>query len=243
MRGSAWRRRFWLLHIALPITALLLVLAAVEASGLDWWLSDLFFDSRSRSFPLRGDPFLEHVLHYQVKYVVIAVALTISGAWLVSYTAPRLARYRRVLMFVWLAMVLSTSAISGLKALSGKHCPYDLAIYGGWAPYRGLMESLPDGVAPGHCFPGGHASTGFSLFAIYFAALHLGRRRLAAAALAVAFLLGLTLGMGRVAQGAHFLSHSIWTALICWAVIALLYLALLFPATERKRLNPNAVSV
>jgi membrane-associated PAP2 superfamily phosphatase len=38
---------------------------------------------------------------------------------------------------------------------------------------------------------------------------------------------GLALGMVRVAQGAHFFSHNLWSALVCWLVILALYLAIL----------------
>jgi len=38
---------------------------------------------------------------------------------------------------------------------------------------------------------------------------------------------GLALGMVRVAQGAHFLSHNLWSALVCWLVILALYVAIM----------------
>lgn len=231
------------MQVLLPLVLLVMALVIVEAAGLDQALSNLFFDRSSRSFPLREHPFFEQVLHRKVKYAVVAFALAMFLLWVASLRVSRLAPWRRVFLFVWLAMVLSTSLISGLKALSGRHCPYDLRDYGGWAPYTALLEPLPTGVPPGHCFPGGHASTGFSLFAAYFAALHIGRRRIAAAALATAWILGLGLGLGRVAQGAHFLSHNLWTALICWLLTALLYRALLDRPGERKHLNLNGVSV
>lgn len=235
--------RFWQLQVLLPLALLAMALLVVEATSLDRTLSNLFFDHASRSFPLRGHPFFEQVLHHEVKYVVVAFALVMFMLWAASWGVSRLAPWRRVFLFVWLAMVLSTSLVSGLKALSGRHCPYDLSDYGGWAPYTSLLEPLPSGVAPGHCFPGGHASTGFSLFAAYFAALYVGRRRLGVAALSAAWILGLGLGLGRVAQGAHFLSHNLWTALICWLVTALLCRALLVRHGVQKHLNLNGVSV
>ncbi|MGH8710249.1 MAG: hypothetical protein ACREVA_02860 [Burkholderiales bacterium] len=41
---------------------------------------------------------------------------------------------------------------------------------------------------------------------------------------------------GRVIQGAHFLSHQLWTALICWLVMLALYELLLRrqPITEEE---------
>ncbi|HWQ37220.1 MAG TPA: phosphatase PAP2 family protein [Burkholderiales bacterium] len=232
--------RFWLLHLVLPVALLLALLVALEASGLDRRISDAFFDPVSRSFPLKDDFILEKVLRRGVKYAVVASALVVFAAWALSCLIPRLAAHRRLLLFVWLAMAASSSTISGLKALSPRHCPYDLQEYGGTVASTTLFQGLPPGAAPGHCFPGGHASTGFSLFAGYFAALHLGRMRLAIGALIFAASLGMGLGLGRVAQGAHFLSHNLWTALICWTVTVALYAALL---RGRKPLNPHGASV
>ena len=63
--------------------------------------------------------------------------------------------------------------------------------------------------------------------AFYFTGLHLRRRRLAYWGLFGGFGLGFILGFGRVVQGAHFLSHQLWAALICWLTMLALYELLL----------------
>lgn len=80
---------------------------------------------------------------------------------------------------------------------------------------------------PGRCWPSGHASAGFCLFAWYFAALRLERRRVALYLLAGVIVIGSLLSVGRVAQGAHFVSHCLWSAAVCWFVTLALYEALL----------------
>ncbi|MBC7945755.1 MAG: phosphatase PAP2 family protein [Burkholderiales bacterium] len=112
--------------------------------------------------------------------------------------------------------------MSGLKAISNKHCPYDLERYGGFAPYVGLLETPAPGIQAGRCFPGGHASGGFSLMAAFF----IWRRRRPQRAylvLAATFACGFVLGFGRILQGAHFLSHNLCTAWVCWLVAIGLY--------------------
>lgn len=126
---------------------------------IDWRISDLFFDPGLGRFPLRDDWFLERIMHTGARNAVAGVGL---------------------LLFVFVAMLSSSSAISLIKNVSGKHCPYDLAHYGGTVPFLGLLQRLSQGVEPGKCWPGGHASGGFCLFAFYFAALRLGRGRIAA---------------------------------------------------------------
>jgi membrane-associated PAP2 superfamily phosphatase len=219
--------RFYLLHFGGALLLAGTALLMVDRFDVDWWISNLFFDSELARFPLRDDWFLEKVMHVGVKNAVVAVGLLVLAGWVASFRLKRLAKWRPLLLFLFVAMVASSSAISLLKSVSGKHCPYDLQQYGGTLPYIGLLERLPPDVKPGKCWPGGHASAGFCLFAFYFAALKLGRRRVAAAMLAGSLLLGLILGMGRVAQGAHFVSHNLWSALICWLVVLALYEILL----------------
>jgi membrane-associated PAP2 superfamily phosphatase len=84
----------------------------------------------------------------------------------------------------------------------------------------------------GQCWPGGHASSGFTFFALFFALRDI-RPRTARIALASAVILGTTLSVSRMLQGAHFLSHNVWTALIDWTVCAVLYRLMLYkPAPQ-----------
>ena len=215
--------RFYLVHLGGALGLAAVALLIVEHFRIDWRISNFFFDPELGRFPLRDDWFLEKVMHVGVKNAVVGVGLLVLAAWIASFRLRRLAKWRRLLVFLFVAMVLSSSAISLVKSVSGKHCPYDLEQYGGTVPFVGLLERLPQGVKPGKCWPGGHASAGFCLFSFYFAALKLGRRRMAAAMLAGSLLLGLALGIGRVAQGAHFVSHNLWSALICWLAALALY--------------------
>jgi membrane-associated PAP2 superfamily phosphatase len=219
--------RFYLLHLGGALLLAAAALLIVEQFRIDWRVSNLFFDSELGRFPLRDDWFLEKVMHVGIKNAVVGVGVLVLIAWIFSFRLRRLAKWRPLLLFLFVAMLLSSSAVSLIKSVSGKHCPYDLEQYGGTVPFVGLLEQLPPGVEPGKCWPGGHASAGFCLFAFYFAALKLGRRRMAAAILAGSLLLGLVLGMARVVQGAHFVSHNLWSALICWLVVLALYEVLL----------------
>jgi membrane-associated PAP2 superfamily phosphatase len=68
----------------------------------------------------------------------------------------------------------------------------------------------------------------FLLMAFYFAGRYLRNRRITYWGLLGGFGLGFVLGFGRVVQGAHFLSHQLWAALICWLVMLALYELLLW---------------
>ena len=71
----------------------------------------------------------------------------------------------------------------------------------------------------------------------FFFAAHRSRRDWRARGLLAAGLsAGLILGFGRIAQGAHFLSHVLWSGLVCWLVMVGLYALLL----AKPRVNARA---
>jgi membrane-associated PAP2 superfamily phosphatase len=65
--------------------------------------------------------------------------------------------------------------------------------------------------------PAAHASSGFALFAVFFALRRIAPRA-AQLAFAAAVLIGLAASGVQVARGAHFASHVLWTALIAYGV-------------------------
>jgi membrane-associated PAP2 superfamily phosphatase len=211
----------WLL-VTLPLAGTAALLA-LEATDLDRIVQSWFFDPLTGGFPLRYNTFLEVVLHYWTKYVVALIAGLAIAGFLLSFTVAALRPHRRLLLFVSASIALSTAAVTSLKLVSGKHCPWDLEQYGGLLPYTKLLEPAPPAAASGHCFPAGHASTGFSLLAFYFAGRARCSPRLARAGLILGLSAGLVLGFGRMLQGAHFLTHVLWSGVVCWLVILLLY--------------------
>ena len=102
------------------------------------------------------------------------------------------------------------------------HCPWDLAEFGGSETFTPLLSARAPTEHPGKCWPGGHASSGFIFFALYFV-LRDRRPHQAKAALVFALALGSLFSIGRVMQGAHFLSHNLWTLLLDWTICVLCY--------------------
>lgn len=115
----------------------------------------------------------------------------------------------------WLLVALAGwLLVLGLKRISLTSCPWDLAEFGGVAQWVSHWQwGVPDG-GPGRCFPSGHASGGFALFAGYFAwrQTHPGRAR---AWLAFALVMGLFMGATQVLRGAHHVSHVLWAGWLC----------------------------
>ncbi|HSC81377.1 MAG TPA: phosphatase PAP2 family protein, partial [Chitinolyticbacter sp.] len=144
------------------------------------------------------------------------------GAGLAGRVLSVLRPWRRRLEWSVLGMALASGCVTLLKLRSPHHCPWDLAEYGGYAPHLALFEALPAGIAPGHCFPAGHASGGFALLAFHFA-LRDRHPRWARIAAIGALVLGWIMGWAQTMRGAHFVSHTLWSAWWSWMVLLLLY--------------------
>jgi len=197
--------------------ALLLPLLAWDASGLDLALARTMADGSG--FALRGSWTLEVLLHDWMRRIAFAAAIWLAVG--IGWPTGVLRRLSRAARIQWLAsLLLGVAVINLLKHTSHSSCPWDLAEFGGAANYVGHWAwGLADG-GPGRCFPAGHASAGFA-FAGGFFALRPVSPRLALACLAIVATSGLVLGAAQQLRGANFMSHTLWTAWLCWATASL----------------------
>lgn len=218
-------------ELALPLLLAMPVLLLLHFGG-DLAISRWFFDVAAGRFPLSGDWWLKQVLHDGAKRAAFAFACAVFAAAVAAHVWQPLGKHRWMLWRMLGAMLLAAAAISVIKHYSNPACPYQLQAFGGSLPYVEIFEAIPSGYLPGHCWPGGHGSTAFSLFCLYFAARDADRPRLALGLLAFVLLFGLVLSATQVIRGMHFVSHQVWTALICW------YLTWLLSRLWRKTVSP-----
>jgi membrane-associated PAP2 superfamily phosphatase len=196
-------------------------------SGLDFRLQALAYSPEARGFPLR-DAWLTSALgHKGLKHLAVVLWFGLLGVALASRA------WRREALHAALGAALASTAVSLLRGWSAHSCPWDLLEFGGAAQWFPVFGEVPANPGPGRCLPSGHASSGFALVSLYFA-LRDAHPRLARAGLALAGALGLAAAAVQVARGAHFASHSLWTAWVAWAVNVALYALL-------GRLKPPAV--
>ena len=215
--------RRWL--SALDVSWLRMLLSAVcmllvfELTPLDVWLADGYFVGGN--FVGKGNWWLDVFSHKWVKWTMILLALLVWLKVLAGRLSPRWRQDQRRWLVGGLAMLLAPATVGVLKHFSDTHCPWDVLRYGGEAPYVKLLEWTP--VAdPGRCFPAGHAPTGFAFLAGY-AWLRPVRPQAARWWLAATLAAGVVLGMAQQIRGAHFASHTLWTAWLCWACALLLH--------------------
>lgn len=200
------------LHVSL---GLVLLLAACEASGLDMALAHLA--GGPAGFAWRDHWLLTSGLHAGGRALSwLAVLLLCVGVWWPRGWLARLPLGRRVQLA--LGTLLCVLAVSAVKSFNATSCPWDLSAFGGLvhqaSHWQGFL--IGDG-GSGHCFPAGHASAGFAFVGGYFVFRH-RHPAWARAWLAAAAAGGLLLGLAQQLRGAHFMSHTLWTAALCWAV-------------------------
>ncbi|MBX3621127.1 MAG: phosphatase PAP2 family protein [Rhizobacter sp.] len=200
-------------HLALVTFGLLLALVAWDASDLDMPLARLF--GGPHGFPLHESWLLTTALHNGGRMVswALAMGLTLMVWWPIGWLRQVRTSDRVQLVVATLASVL---VVSLLKSASTTSCPWDLSDFGGAAHHVSHWSWLQDGGA-GHCFPAGHASSGFAFVSGYFALRHVSARW-ARIWLALAVAAGFGLGLAQQMRGAHFMSHTLWTGWLCWTV-------------------------
>ncbi|MBX9756990.1 MAG: phosphatase PAP2 family protein [Pseudomonadaceae bacterium] len=224
------------LCFGLPL-GLILLLLIFPPTTLDFAISHLFYN-QDQGFIGKHNFWLEDILHNRAKQAVYLLEALALVGFLASFINKAWAWLRLPLGYLVLAIGISYAVVTPLKVVTGVHCPWDLAEFGGKESYSPLLSSREPTTNPGKCWPAGHASGGFTLFALYF--LFRDRRpRLAKAALVFALALGTLFSIGRIMQGAHFFSHNLWTALFDW-MIALGFYHLLLYHPQAKGLTVEA---
>jgi membrane-associated PAP2 superfamily phosphatase len=192
-----------------------LLLLAWDASGLDLRVISAW--GSPHGFAWHDQWFARDVLH-QGGRLLAGVVLCVWFATLLRN--PRWAPPRSASALWFSVTAASLLAVPALKAVSTTSCPSELQMFGGVARYVSHWSfGVSDG-GPGHCFPSGHATAGFAFVSLYF----LFRRWRPPAApwvlLAVCGI-GLLFGWAQMVRGAHYPSHTLWSAWLCWTLCAI----------------------
>lgn len=191
-------------------------------TGVDIKLADYYFDFTSNQFPWKSNPFAKVFLHSWLKAIIVAFGLALIGVSLIDSIKPIFKPYLSLrLRIVSICAIIIPSVITALKRNSFSHCPWDIARYGGDAPYVKIFDTIPALTTAGHCMPAGHASTALWLAA--FSVFWLPSNPRKALLIAVAGLgFGFFLGWFQQMRGAHFLTHTLWSVWIAGVILTCL---------------------
>jgi membrane-associated PAP2 superfamily phosphatase len=194
-----------------------LIILFARYTPLDHALTGLFYDPVTHRFPLRDQAFWAVIMHTGLKYLSVAVWFGLLLWWLSLRRQPSRQSLRRAMGFTLIVALLASLTVSSLRALSAHSCPWELSLFGGTADYFRFFDSVPLNPGSGRCAPSGHAASGFVWLTGYIALRGVDRKA-ARYALVFSLVLGVLTGLTQLARGAHFLSHVLLTAWICFAV-------------------------
>lgn len=215
LAGTPFDRRFCLTHGWLPLLAFAGLVAALMLADGDRWLADRLYAWEGHRWAWRDATLTARVIHVYGRELSAAGWLAVLVAWWRSRSQPTRTPWRQALLYLLIAVPLASLLVAWVKSWSNMDCPWDLLRYGGDRPYVGLLAMRPVGLSRGACFPAGHASAGYAWLALYFA-LRMARPAWRGWGLTVGLGVGALFGISQQLRGAHFLSHDVWTAAICW---------------------------
>lgn len=214
--------------IALLFFALFNIIVG-QFTNIDLIIEDYYYDAVAHQFPWKNTWFAKDFMHGYLKYVITDIGrlllLVVILDFIFSWRKPwRIIKpwLRLRLRFVAIASVIIAALVPLLKSFSVLHCPWDVARYGGYAPFLRLLDTVPSSMQAGHCFPAGHANVGLWLAAL--CVFWLPHKPKTAFAVFIAGLsIGFALGWVQQMRGAHFLFHTLWsTWLTCLVIVVML---------------------
>ncbi|ANY90758.1 MULTISPECIES: phosphatase PAP2 family protein [Pseudomonas] len=235
------RTSFYWANLGVPLLLALAVFIFFDLTEADRMISNMLLDPATGQFPLLHNDWFEKITHKWPRILpdwtgeLAVIGAILSFVWPRFSNAPqapltrllvttRIApllrfttRYRRDFLFIVVAFALSTGVIHYLKSHTGVYCPVETTLYGGQHPHFEWFSNFNwlEKAGDGRCWPGGHASSGFTLLALYFVALRHRwphARKLLLAILMIGFVYGTT----RVLQGWHYMSHTFWAGIFVW---------------------------
>ncbi len=207
----------------------MILLLVWDLLAMDLALARWFGDPAG--FPMRDHWLFSGILHQGARRVAwtLQLALVLSIWWPLG---PLRLLTRRERVHLLVATLVTVLIVWLLKSRSETSCPWDLKEFGGVAAYVSHWRwGVPDG-GRGECFPAGHASAAFAFLSGYFW-LRVKAPRAARIWLSITRVAGCTIGLAQQVRGAHYMSHTLWTAWLCWVLAGLSYLVLEHWRTRR----------
>jgi membrane-associated PAP2 superfamily phosphatase len=167
-------------------------------------------------------------------WIVVIGAVTLYGAARAGKIRPE---YKRSCLVIILTIALGPGLLVNgiLKSSWGRPRPADVSLFGGGSEYRTVWQ--PGGPGQGRSFACGHCSMAFALSSL--AAFYPWHPGLSAGALVAGTAYGTVMSVARVAQGGHFPTDCLWSAIIVLMLLAGLYY-LVFRVPERLPAKTSA---
>lgn len=183
------------------------------SQGLDLRLSHFFYDNGAFS----SAHFWQWLYLYGFWPAWVMTALALAG--LVLSFSPHYRQWRNPCIVFLLTFAIGSGLIvhATLKENWGRPRPRQVVEFGGKQAFRPYyLPNFTNQPEPSKSFSCGHCSVGFTFFSLGMLGSYYRSRLLSWLGWTLAWSLGILLSLTRMAQGGHFLSDTMATALIMW---------------------------
>ncbi len=207
------QRQVWI-----PLLVYIGLQAILMITHLDWYLAHFWFELEGEQWFLRHHWLTQTLLHDEAHDLVVTLYGIILLLYFASFRYQSLKQYHTGLAYLALSLPAATLSVSLIKHLTFVDCPWSVNDFGGVRDYRFWLASIWSPIdGAGHCFPAAHASSAYMFFGLYFFSLRYWPNH-ARVVLIVVVISGIIFGLAQQLRGAHFISHDLTSALICWFV-------------------------
>lgn len=214
------RTELFLIDISVPVIILCLATIIIWLTNADIRVASLFYSPDAGWF-LKDHPPWTFLYHYGMvpAFSLAAIALLI---FLGSFFISRIRQYRKMAILLILLLILGPGLIINtvLKDHWGRPRPNEIAIFNGENSYLPIWEVGRN--QQNRSFPSGHAAIGYFLIAPFFPFRKV-YKLWARFFLTLGIAYGSLMGLGRMAQGGHFLSDVIWSCGLIYITGIILY--------------------
>ena len=201
--------KFWL-----PI--LLVILITPWTPFLDLSISRYFYQLGDRQFLSNDFIKFAFTFGFYPANIVCILALLVL---IISLFSAKFVKWRRAALVLILTLAVGAGLIThvALKDHWGRPRPKQVIEFGGKQEFRPYYKpNFFNQPEPSKSFSCGHCSTGFFFFALALIGRRLNNKKLSYLGWILAFGLGILLSVVRIAQGGHFFSDTLISALIMW---------------------------
>lgn len=227
--GRLLKKRCWYLT-ALQMAALLLTTVLLEIFDVDRRVAAHFYRPEAGWYLAKAPVWAWLYTYGTIPGLILTLtALLVSLAGLY---VQRLKPLSRPCLLVVLTTIIAAGLLVNavLKQYWGRPRPDQTIEFGGKWAYRPIFPPGPPG--KGASFPCGHCTMGFVFLSM--AGFYRQNKVAAVSGLAAGVVLGVLLSAARIAQGAHFLSDTIWSMGIVAMTVSILY-AYFSPRSQEDR--------
>lgn len=209
MTSFFFRQKAWLWPL------LFLAILAPFTPQLDLAITNYFYQP-TQNFPSNG--FYDFLYNYgvipgQILFIISATLLCLS--WLFKKWRP----WHTPALILTLTLLIGSGLIVHelFKEHWGRPRPKQVTEFGGTQAFRPFYQpNFFHQTEPSKSFSCGHCTMGFYFFALALVARRQNYTKTFWAALALALSLGISLSLARIAQGGHFFSDTLVSAIVMW---------------------------